>query len=372
MAECARGHCRSVDILADIVEPSSVKVLAARIGEAKKGTTGRALVVYGSGAGLKDLVGGYDLKFYFDKTRQPILWQMWDGKLASFGSLAPREDYSWKEYYYCDFYLLEHQKDFFLGQMDYWVEGNDPADLKLVSRSAYDEIIKTLVTYPVKEVKIFQPGPWGAYRYKDFWKVPGLECNAWNELAGPELSILVDIGAGACLNMPVTNLMQYPEAFVGPQLTKDLPGMFPLDVWLDDGYFPKPEPAERISMPIHNHPSTEYVKRRFNEPLGRYETYYIAEAYEGANTWMGFKQDADLEEWERLCRESEQTGRPIENWKDFIANWESNIGGPVSHPPRNHPRPRRQPDGPGDGHGAQLRRNRVLLLYVRLLPTLLG
>ena len=49
-------------------------------------------------------------------------------------------------------------------------------------------------------------------------------------------------------------------------------------------------------MPIHNHPGSDYVKKHFNEPLGRYETYYIAEAYEGANTWMGFKDDADLEE----------------------------------------------------------------------------
>ncbi|MCI5754757.1 MAG: hypothetical protein MR241_00500, partial [Firmicutes bacterium] len=56
-------------------------------------------------------------------------------------------------------------------------------------------------------------------------------------------------------------------------------------------YFPEPQPAERISMPIHNHPGSDYVKKHFNEPLGRYETYYIAEAYEGANTWMGFKDD---------------------------------------------------------------------------------
>ena len=55
-------------------------------------------------------------------------------------------------------------------------------------RQSYDEIIRTLVRYPVKEVKIFQPGNWGAYRYKDLWDVPGLGCNAWNETAGPELS----------------------------------------------------------------------------------------------------------------------------------------------------------------------------------------
>jgi len=98
-----------------------------------------------------------------------------------------------------------------------------------------------------------------------------------------------------------------------------------MDVWLDDGYFPQPTPAERISMPIHNHPGTDYVPRHFKEPLGRYETYYIAEAYEGANTWMGYKDDADLEEWERLCRQSNNQVE-IPNWKDFVANWDSNVG----------------------------------------------
>lgn len=35
------------------------------------------------------------------------------------------------------------------------------------------------------------------------------------------------------------NLMQYGERFVGPHLHSELPEMFPLDVWLDDGYSPE-------------------------------------------------------------------------------------------------------------------------------------
>ena len=85
-------------------------------------------------------------------------------------------------------------------------------------------------------------------------------------------------------------------------------------------------------MPMHIHPSSKYVEDHFNEPLGRYETYYIAEAYEGANTWMGFKDDADIEEWERLCEKS-QNITPIENWKDFIANWKSKEGDLYLIPP---------------------------------------
>jgi hypothetical protein len=47
---------------------------------------------------------------------------------------------------------------------------------------------------------------------------------------------------------------------------------------------------------------------------------------------MGFKDDADLEEWERLCRESDNLTE-IPNWQDFIANWDSAVGDLYLIPP---------------------------------------
>jgi len=85
-------------------------------------------------------------------------------------------------------------------------------------------------------------------------------------------------------------------------------------------------------MPIHNHPSTQYVKRHFNEPLGRYETYYIVESYPGSSTWMGYKESANLEEWERLCRESENR-TVIPDWEDYIKRWDTNVGDLFLIPP---------------------------------------
>lgn len=346
------GRVNAAGLLQDLMSSSAIQALKARLEDVRDKPSsevpesgmpesevpeinqdnGKVIVVYGPGAAICELEDLYDLRLYFDMTRQPLLWRMWDGKLTPFGATRPQSDYSWKEYYYCDHYLLERQKHHVLTTMDYWVEGVSFHQMKLVPREAYDTIMSTLVGYPVKEVKIFQPGPWGAYRYKDLWDVPGLECNAWNELAGPELGMLVDLGAGWSLNMPAMNLMQYAEDFIGTYINETYPGLFPMDVWLDDGFFPKPTPAERTSMPIHNHPSTDYVARHFGEPLGRYETYYIAEAYEGANTWMGYKDDADLEEWETACRRSEADMTEIP-FKEYIANWPSAVGDLYLIPP---------------------------------------
>ena len=322
------GKVNRTGVIEDIMKPDAIEAARTRLADSSKTT-----VIYGVGASIKAFEDLLDIKCYVDNTHQRVQWDMWTGKLVSFGCTEPTSNYNWKEYHYSDYYMLKRQKDYMYGVMDFYIEAYEENDLVLVPRAAYDEIMSTLVKYPIHEVKIFSPGPWGAYRFEQMdYGVEGLSNNAWNKIAGPELRIRIDFGGKRSINMPMLNAMQYGKELVGELIDKQYPGLFPLDIWLDDGWHPTPQPAERISMPMHIHPSSKYVADHFDEPLGRYETYYIAEAYEGANTWMGFKDDADTEEWERLCEES-QNIKPIENWKDFIANWSSKEGDLYLIPP---------------------------------------
>lgn len=324
------GWVNSEGVLQDLMEPARVAQALEKL--RKAAAEGRTAVVYGPGAAVSELDGAVNAVFYADFTMQPMLWQMWGGQLVPLGSREPARDYAWKKYYYNDFYLLYRQKKAVFGKMDYYIDAVREDELKLLPNDAYQAMVDEAVKQPVKQVKILQPGPWGAYRYRDLWQVEGLECNAWNELAGIELSVLIDLGLEKPINIPSQNLMQRPVEMVGAYVHKTYPDLLPLQVWLDDGYFPEPVSWERSSMPIHNHPSTQYVNRHFNEPLGRYETYYIVESYKGSSTWMGYKETADLEEWERLCRESENR-KVIPNWEDFIKRWDTNVGDLFHIPP---------------------------------------
>jgi len=316
--------------LEEILDGQKLAALKTRLA-ARPADDTDAMIVLGPGADAAALESLLDLRFYADFTMQPLLWQMWEGRLVTFGREEPATTYSWKKYYYCDFYLLLQQKKQAFARMDYYVEAVEAGNLKLVSAAGYNTIIDELVKRPIKQVKITQPGPWGSYRFKEIYdEIPGLENMAWNELAGIELSILVDVG-GATLNMPCQNIMQRPVQMVGESMHREFPDLLPLQVWLDDGYFKERVPYERASMPIHNHPDTDYVKRNFNEPLGRYETYYIVEAYEDAGTMMGFKESANLEEYERLCRES--NNRKVLDWQEFICRWPTNVGDLFLIPP---------------------------------------
>lgn len=322
------GYANSTGQINDILDDRKLKYLNDSVTQ----TSADVFIVYGTGAFNSLPLCIFDLKCYIDITREPMLWKMWNGELIPFGSDIPNNEYNWREFYYCDFYILNNQKKLALREMDFYIEGIECKTIKLIPRAAYDEIMSELVKYPIKQVKEFQPGPWGAFRYRDLFNVPGLGCNAWNRLVSPESSILIDVGTQNMPEVPLTSLMQYGRQLCGDYLSDMYPDLFPLEIWLDDGYFPDQQPAERISMPIHNHPGSAYVKEHFNEPLGRYETYYIAEAYKGANTWMGFSDDADLELWEENCRKSENM-TVIPNWKEFIANHSSNEGDLYLIPP---------------------------------------
>jgi hypothetical protein len=330
------GVVNDAGTLADIIAPAAVADLASRLSAT---TAGEVLIVIGPGACIDELFGKYAATAYLDFTMQPLLWTMWGGGLVPFGSTTADPGYHWKRYYYNDFYLLYRQKKALLPRIGFYIEAVDAANLKLLPGAAYQTVIDATVSQPIKQVKILQPGPWGAYRYKDLWQVDGLECNAWNELAGIELSVLIDLGQGRVLNVPTQNLMQRPRQMVGELVSQRYPDLLPLQVWLDDGLFPEPVPFERSSMPIHNHPDSAYVKRNFNEPLGRYETYYIVESYPGSSTWMGYREGADLEEWERRIRASNNL-TPIPDWQDFICRWDTTVGDLFLIPP-----------GTAHGHG---------------------
>ena len=325
------GWVNSEGTLGDVLDEKEVRALAEKISCAP---VHELQVVLGSGSACPLLAEKAGLVAYADFTMQPTLWQMWGGELVPLGQEEPDKSYSWKQYYYCDFYLLLRQKKTVFQRMDFYIEAVQSDSLKLMPRDTYETIIDELVKRPIKQVKITQPGPWGSYRFKDIYdEIPGLENMAWNELAGIELSILVDAGleGGVLLNMPCQNPMQRPVQMVGKHIHETYPDLLPLQVWLDDGYFAEPVPYERGSMPIHNHPDSAYNKRNFNEPLGRYETYYIVEAYRDAGTMMGFKEDADLEEYERLCRES--NNRIPFDWQKFVKRWDTNVGDLFLIPP---------------------------------------
>jgi hypothetical protein len=78
-------------------------------------------------------------------------------------------------------------------------------------------------------------------------------------------------------------------------------------------------------MPIHLHPDGTYVRKHFSERLGRYEAYYIVEAYKNANTMLGMRQNANEKKFEQELINSAR-GKVIIDWEKYVKTWESRQG----------------------------------------------
>jgi hypothetical protein len=315
--------------LGHIFDPRELSGLRRKIAALKRGGSAgrlRAFVCYGVGAALPDLKDAYDYVFYFDITRETLLNRMGQNEVVPLGASEPGPVY-WKRLYYAETPMLIKHKKNVIRHMDFYVESNQSEALKLIPRPAYDGIIEAVVAYPLKFRRVFMPGPWGGYKFRDYFDLPELANCAWNiEVSGMDSSLIVNTGGSQDLDIPFWNFYsQFPVEVVGAYCHKKYPGNFPIQVGIDDGYFPEPVPHERRAMPVHLHPDTKYVKSNFGESVGRYEVYYVVEAYEGANTMQGFWTDADIGEFKKKVRESGEKKRTFD-WSTYVKCWPSKAG----------------------------------------------
>jgi len=330
------GKVNNDTVLGHIFDPQKLETLRTTLkeykkkrpepmqGAAKKETS--AIVVFGIGAAYQRISPLCDLVFYFDLTREHLLKAMWHDQVAPLGAKNPAPIW-WKTLYYFYYPMLIKQKKSVLEKMDYYIDANMPPEIKLIPRKQYRWVLDAVTRYPVKCKRIFMPGTWGGYFFKEYMNMPELPVACWNvDFSGMDSNILIDIGNDKYIEMQLWNLYSaFPVEIVGEYCHKKYPGNFPIQVGIDDGYFPEPVSHERRAMPVHLHPDTKYVKENFNESLGRYEVYYIARAYEGANTMLGLKEGVDEEEFKKKIIESEKSGKPFD-WSSYVKQWNSREG----------------------------------------------
>ena len=284
--------------LADFFEPQKEKALRRAIAQAQG-----FVLVFGVGAAH---LCQPDILVYADMARWEIQLRFRSGRLANWLDDNYGEDFlrKYKRAFFIDWRVLDRHKRDLFSRVDYVLDTNDETQPKLMTGDAFRRGLDAAVTRPFRLKPYFDPGVWGGQWMKEKFGLPRDAKNyAWSfDCVPEENSLLLEVG-GIVLEIPAIDLVFYhPRELLGDKTHARFGAEFPIRFDLLDTMG-----GGNLSLQVH--PLTEYIQDRFGMHYTQDESYYLLDAGENTCVYLGCKNGAERESFQRALTESQITGR---------------------------------------------------------------
>ena len=285
------------------------------------------VVVYGQGALCDALLSRYDLRVWVDITPRQAVLNFKNGLCDNLGSDHSHGSGEYglvmRRCYYVDFELaFDHRWKLIRGgEMDAYIAGDDPENVRLLPFCALRELFAELNRRPFRCRPVYLEGVWGGWYIHRLRRLPKEMRNcAWVfDLIPMEVSLAADIG-GVEFEVPFYTFIQaMGEKLLGRRAFEKFGGYFPIRFNYDDTFH------SSGNMSIQCHPDAGYVVPNHGE-LGRQdESYYVCVTGQGAKTFLGFREETSCSEFLELAGRAERTGELID-YEKYVDHIESRPG----------------------------------------------
>jgi mannose-6-phosphate isomerase class I len=269
------------------------------------------LIVHGNGCLIEELRSLADIRCYLDVTQKRSVLNIKHGRAGNLGFRNPKPYApTLRHAYYVDFEVAAALRgEIIRGRLlDYYIASDDVDDMRLLPFDAFLGICGALASYPFRCRPVYIEGVWGGFYIKHLRRLPeSLRNCAWCfDLIPMEVSIVAEMD-GLQLELPFYCFVQtMGKELMGETCVEKFGGYFPIRFNYDDTFHASG------NMSIQCHPDSAYV-REHNDELGRQdESYYIVVAGQGAKTYCGFNENADVGEFIGECKRSEREGTFID------------------------------------------------------------
>ncbi|MCG3418169.1 class I mannose-6-phosphate isomerase [Oceanobacillus jordanicus] len=215
-----------------------------------------------------------------------------------------------KRSYFFEWPLADRLKKALLSKVDFWIDGNDIENLKLISKEKYLQGLNQIVSQPFRLVPFFAPGVWGGEWMREKFDLDKDPVNfAWCFNGVPEEnSIFLQYG-DCIIQTPANNVVFYhPTELLGNKVYGRFGSEFPIRFNFLDTI-----KGQNLSLQVH--PTTEYIHEEFGAHYTQDESYYILHSEEDAVVYLGLKENIEKEEMIKDLKEAKKGNKDFDDEK---------------------------------------------------------
>ena len=270
--------------LPDYFDESKLAAARKQIAESQE-----KIIVIGIGAAY--VAGREDATWvYADMARWEIQQRFRAHKVKALGVDNHDEAVSlqYKRGYFNDWRVCDKYKESLFSEVDYWLDTHRSDAPKMIDKETFYRGIEATVKSPFRVVPFFDPAPWGGQWMKEVCDLDRNKENyGWCFDCVPEENSLFFQIDGVLFELPSVDLvlLKARELLGEPveaRFGKDFPIRFDFLDTMGGG---------NLSLQVH--PTTQFIREQFGMYYTQDESYYLMDAGENAEVYLGLKTGID-------------------------------------------------------------------------------
>ncbi|WP_212693093.1 class I mannose-6-phosphate isomerase [Vallitalea guaymasensis] len=285
--------CRTMDEFFDetLVDKARQKIERIKTG---------VVLVYGTGASIIDTG---DILVYADLARWEIQLRYRRKEIANWKMDNYDEDLlkKYKRGFFVEWRVADRLKKKLYKDVDYILDTNKSNSPKMITKKAFTAGLEETVNGPFRVVPYFDKGVWGGQWMKEVCDLDKSSENfAWCFDCVPEENSLYLKYGDTIVETPSINVVFfYPHQLLGEKVHSRFGTEFPIRVDMLDTMG-----GQNLSLQVH--PLTEYIQEKFGMHYTQDESYYMLDAKENANVYLGVQKNVDKEALINDLKEAEK------------------------------------------------------------------